>query len=211
MFALIEGLDDGRCLDRTKLDNRYRSVDGTFPAPNYVGCDPIAEALQGFHRGWGHGEKWIGEPARAVHYDIRAVDDTQVDLFVTSDGDLFKWLFDGGVWKYQRPYDLRAEGEFMVLEGGASLVAQREGRWTLFTGFNDDRTQVTPVAEVDGDEPLTVLDDVDNRRSFLLYKDVLYDTEGRSLERLPAGLDSVAKIREVWKAIRRQPPKEQPK
>jgi hypothetical protein len=80
----------------------------------------------------------------------------------------------------------------------------------IFSDFEHGGAKVTPVADVDANEPMTVVDDVDAKRSFLLLKDVLYDAEGREAERLPRGLDQVPRIREVWKVLRKHTPKDQP-
>jgi len=83
---LLAGPDDGRSsLDQAKMGGRYNSPDGA-PPPNYVGCGPVGQALQGFHREWKEGKGRVGEPARAVHYDVRALDDARVEMFLTADG-----------------------------------------------------------------------------------------------------------------------------
>jgi hypothetical protein len=173
---------------------------------------PASDALYGFLELTDDGYKRVapnGHPK--VVLDISSKGDTQLELFMTVDARLSKWFYDGAGWEHKRTYDVRVDGEFMVLEGGTALVGVRDKRLCVFIGFDTGETKITPVAEVDPNEPMTIVDDVENRRSFLLYKDVLYDAEGRSVERLPAGLDPVAKVREVWRAIRKQPPKVQPK
>jgi len=143
-----------------------------------------------------------------VHYDFRALDDESLDLVVAVDGRLSRWLFEGEEWRQRRTYNFRVDGEFMILEDGASLVAQREDRWCVFSGFEEGEAKVTPIVAVDGNEPMTVVDDVDAKRSFLHYRDGLYDAEGHVVERIPGGLNPVEKVRALAKAVRQQPQEE---
>jgi len=208
--AIVVKPDDGCSpFDSTKLGNRYTSPSDGGPPPHYVGCGPVAMALQGRHR-W-KGERGGGDPVKQVFLDIRALDDTQVELYMTGDGQLVKWLFDGATWKYIRTYDLRLNGEFMALEGDTMLVAVQDNRWCAFSGFEDGEAKVTPIAEVDDHEPMTVVDDVDAKRSFLHFKDTLYDAEGRAVQRIAAGLASAEKVRELANAVRKHRPNERGK
>jgi len=185
--ALIAGPDDGR----TALDSKRA------PSAAYVGCQPIGGALQGFHRGWREGVFRVGEPARVVHYDIRAIDEAQVELFVTADGELSKWLFDGKAWKNLRHYDLRVTGEFLVFDDGQSLVTEQDGQWAVIPDIEDAKAAFVAIAARVENEPLTLVEDKVERSHFFLHRDKLVDARGRELFSVRDARDHNERIRRV--------------
>ena len=173
---------------------------------------PVSDALYGFVELTNEGYKRVVRSRNPkVTFDFQPVADTQIWLFMTIDGRLSKWFYDGKEWAHKRTYDLQIDGEFMVLEGGTVLVAVQDNRWCAFSGFEDGEAKVAPIAEVDDHEPMTVVDDVDAKRSFLHFKDTLYDAEGRAVQRIPAGLGSAEKVRELANAVRKHRPNERGK
>ena len=168
-----------------------------MPFQSYGGCDPVGAALQGFHRGWREGIFRVGGLAKVVHYDIRAIDDTQVELFMTADGELSKWLFDGKTWKNERHYDLKVTGEFLVFDDGRALVTELDGEWSLIRDIETDDPAVGPFVDRVEAVPLTLVEDKIEKKNFFLHRDKLLDDTGRELFTVRASRDHTDRLRKV--------------
>ena len=215
--ALKAGPDDGGGAIDIEVARRIAPFTVGDRYVRRVPLGPIRAVYLGLS-GWKTGDEPLQEGLRAsgneaatVYYDFDVTQDVQMNFVMTIDGQLSAWLFDSERWTFTKTYDLRIDGEFMILEDGASLVAQREDRWCVFSGFDGGERKVTPIAEVDDHEPMTVVDDVDAKRSFLHFKDTLYDAEGRAVQRIAAGLGSAEKVRELANAVRKHRPNERGK
>jgi hypothetical protein len=205
--ALVAGPDDGRLpIDDSRIDPGFLQP-GALPPPNYVGCNPIGEALQGFHRGWKEGKNRVGDPAKVVHYDIRALDDTRVELYMTADGELWKWLFDGKTWERQRGYDFRVEGEFLVFDEGHSIIAEQDGKWCIVRDIGKENATCDPIVDRVEGEPLTLVEDKVEQKNFFLHRDRLLDDTGRELFTARASRDHTDRLHKVIDFVlsRRQP------
>ncbi len=195
--AVVVGPDDGRWpLDPNKVPGRFNESRG-FSAPNYVGCNPIGEALQGFHRGWREGKNRVGEPAKVVHYDIRALDDYRVELYMTADGELFKWLYDGKTWKYERDYAVKIPNEFLILGNGKSLLTDQDGGWCIVRDIEREDATFDPIVDRVEGEPLTLVEDKVEQKTFFLHRDRLLDDTGRELFTARASRDHTDRLRKV--------------
>lgn len=137
------------------------------------------------------------ERVQTFHYDFRAIDGIQLELFVTADGALSKWLFDGKTWKNEKFYDLQVTGEFMVWDRGESLVTERDGTWSLIRGIDRPNPVVRALVQrVDG-EPLILVDDTVKRTTLFLHRDQIFDDESREVRRLARDRQPSERIRDA--------------
>jgi len=165
--------------------------------PTYVGCAPIGDALTGLYIAWPDGKNRIREPAKVVHYDIRALDEARVELFMTADGDLFKWLYDGKTWRYQSNYAVKIPNEFLILGNGKSLVTDQDGGWCIVRDIEKEDATCDPIVERVESEPLTLIEDRVEQKNFFLHRDKLFDDTGRELFTARAIRDHTDRVRKV--------------
>jgi hypothetical protein len=154
----------------------------------------------------GEGINRVDSPAKQVHYDIRAINDESVELYMTADGELSKWLFDGKAWKNLKHYDLHVEGEFLVFDDGRSLVFERDGKWSTMRNIDDAAPAVRHLTDRAEDEPLILIEDTVGRTNHFIDRDGLLDVDGREVSRLRRASDR-DRIREAIQTViaRRQP------
>ena len=199
--ALAAGPDDGRWpLDDARILASFRTA-GRSASLDYGSCIPIRDALHGFHRGWGTEQPRSGDSAKVVHYDIRALDEKQVELYLTADGELYKWLYDGKAWKYGRVYPVPVANEFLVLENGKSLVTDQEGKWCLIRNIEDDNAKCEPLAERVEGQPLTLVEDRVEHTGYFLHRDRVLDDKGRTLATLRPSTNDTDRVRQAVDAV----------
>jgi hypothetical protein len=207
---LVAGPDDGRsAIDQKRLGNRFSSPNGS-PAPNYVGLSPVHAALMGFE-GWKIGDLPLGDGVQMskkghpkVSYDIHGLDASRIELYMTVDGKLSRWLFDGKEWTLRENYAIEIEGPFLVCEQGKSLVTARDGRWCLLKGIDTENPSVTPIIDVSETNPLRLIEDRSARKAFLELGGDLFDTSGKRIARIPKSVKPENRVREIVRNVRAQ-------
>ncbi len=178
---------------------------------NYTCLNPIRQKQTGL-MGWKEGDEDVrpglqmGTPPQMFNYDIRALDDVRIELYMTADGELARWLYDGKLsrwlndvksWKYQRKYDLRVSGEFLVCDEGRSIVAERDGRWSLIRNIENATPTVQAIVDRVEGEPLTVVEDKVEQKNFFLHRNALLDDNGREVFTARAVRDHTDRLRKV--------------
>jgi hypothetical protein len=172
------------------------TVAGGLGIPPYTHLRPICDTAK-----WKGADPEFPQGLRrhirtqVFHYDIQAIDDAQVELYMTADGALSKWLFDGMAWKKQSDYNLRIEGEFLVFDGGRSLVSARAGKWSVVRNFENPVIQII-TDRIEG-EPLTLIEDKVEQKDFFLHRNMLLDDRGRELFTVRAPRDHSDRLRKV--------------
>ncbi len=195
--ALVRGPDDGRWpLDNNKIPPGFQDQ-GRPLNLDYGSLAPLRDALQGFHRGWKEGKNYVGDPAKVVHYDIRALDDTRIELYMSADGELSRWLFNGTSWKNLRHYDVRVTGNFLVFGNGKSLVTDQDGRWSIVRDIEKENATCDPLVDRVEGEPLTLVEDRVEQKNFFLHGNVLLDDTGREFFTARAVRDHTDRLRKV--------------
>lgn len=200
--ALVAGPDDGRpALDLQKFKNLDEYVNYT----NYGSCVPIADIFTGLYFSW-EAKNRIKKPVKEVHYEIRVIDATTVELFMSADGELSRWVFDGKDWKNLKHYDFRMEGEFLVFDEGRSVVFQRDGKWAIMRNIDEATPVVRDLTDRVEDEPLILVEDRVSRYQHFIDRDRLLDADGREVSRLRRG-PARERIREAIDTVitRRRP------
>jgi len=181
--------------------------DAVRPESCYCGLDPVSSAWQRTIRDDAGQLKLLPDFPRAVFYDLYALDERRVDVFVSVDGQLAKWTFDGEKWQYDHGYQFRVIGPFLIVDGGKSIVAERDGKWSLIRGIERDEPDVRPLTERIEGEPLTLVEDKVEQKNFFLHRDRLLDDNGRELFIARASRDHTDRLRKVIDFVvsRRQP------
>lgn len=175
--ALVAGPDDGRVAANM---NKFQDLDAYASFTNYVSCAPICGAVTGLYVNW-NGKDTLSDPAKIVHYDIRALDENRVELFLTADAKLYKWLYDGKKWKNEALYPVRVDNEFLVLGDGKSLVTDQFGQWCIIRNVEDADAACEPIADRVESEPLTLVEDKVEQKNYFLHRDKFLDDRGREL------------------------------
>jgi hypothetical protein len=124
------------------------------------------------------------------------LDDTQVELFMTADGDLYKWLYDGKTWKYERDYAVRIPSEFLIFGNGKSLLTDQEGGWCIVRDIEKEDATCDPIVDRVEGEPLTLVEDRVEQKNFFLHRGLL-DDDGRELFTARAYRDHTDRLRKV--------------
>lgn len=206
--ALLDGPDDGRWpIEDDKIPVSFRDASKEKSLNLDYGCiAPVRDAIHGLHGTWKEGTNLNGDAAKAVYFDVRAINENTVELFMTADGELYKWLYDGRNWKNLKHYDLRVEGEFLVFDEGRSLVFQRDGKWATMRNIDEATPVVRDLADRVEDEPLILVEDRVSRTNHFIDRDRLLDQDGREISRLQRGL-ARDRIREAIETVitRRRP------
>lgn len=141
-----------------------------------------------------------------VFYDIQAVDKEKIELFLTVDGGLTKWLFNGKEWRILKHYDFRLEGEFLAFDQGRSLVFERDGKWSVMRNIDDADSEVRALVNRVENEPLILVEDIVSQTNHFIDRDRLVDENGKEIVRLRQG-GSRDRIRNAVQAVvdRRRP------
>lgn len=178
LAALVSRPDDGSgagALDPAEYED-----------PVYCSATPMHSALHGFHHGWKGGVSRKGDPARGIHYDLRAVDDSTIEWFMTVDGELWRWTYDGCggekkcEWKNPKVFPARITKPFLILSDGKSLITEREGDWCVVQNFEQE-TDCVPLFTQSPGEPLTVIEDKTQQSHYFLHANSVRDSTGREL------------------------------
>jgi hypothetical protein len=207
MHAFAVEPDDTRIFYNSRIEGLTK-IEG--PTMRIVGgmkdrhtwLSPIFSHQTGI-RGWKEGDEemrpglTIGAPPQVFQYDIRALDDVRIELYMTADGKLQRWLFDGEKWRLQKNYSVQIHGPFLVCKGGAAAVAEREGHWCLIEPLDADEPRARRIVQKVEDTPLVLVEDVFGRATFFEQQDKLYDERGVVRWSAPAVLDTPAKTKAI--------------
>lgn len=202
IHALVSRSNMVSALDRSRLDHRSVGPYGR-PAPNYGGLAPIGAAHLGLE-GWelgdepmGNGLHMCGKCIPVTHYDIRALDDSQVELFVTMNDKLSRWLFDGKKWTFRRNYPGTINGPFLICDEGNALVAEVDGHWCLVRGFDKQNAEVRQIVKKTDNEPLVLVEDLVARTNYFQLGGRLYDENGAGLWTVRRGQHSSTQFKSI--------------
>lgn len=201
--ALISGPDDGRdSLDRSKLGQGTDSPTG-LPPPNYIGLGPIRAAYMGLD-GWQVGDEPIqhglhtssnGIPV--VHYDVRALDDVRVELYMTVNGKLSRWLFDGEKWTLAKNYSAIINGPFLVCKEGNAIIAEKDAHWCIIEPLDNRNPAIRQIVKRVPGEPLVLVEDLIAGRNYFQQQGKLYDENAAAIWSMPVGLEGIARFKSV--------------
>ena len=154
----------------------------------YCSITPAKEALTGFMSLTDEGFERTMPPApHVVQYDIRAVNDTVIELFMTVDQRLTKWVYDGKQWKHLRNYPIEIKGEFLVCQDGRSLVTERDGNWSVVE-FEAAEPIFKAITERVPDQPLTLVEDTVEKQTYFEHRGDVFDKAGVKVWAAPSGL-----------------------
>ncbi len=201
--ALVSGPDDGRdSLDRSKLSQGSDSPTG-LPPPNYIGLGPIHAAYMEID-GWQVGDEPIqdglhgsSEGIPVVHYDVRALDDARVELYMTVNDKLSRWLFDGEKWTLAKNYSAIINGPFLVCKEGNAIVAEKDGHWCIIESLDNKNPEIRQIVKRVPDEPLVLVEDLAAGRNYFQQQGKLYDENAAATWSIPAGLKGNARFKAV--------------
>jgi len=154
----------------------------------YCDITPAKKALTGFMSLTDEGFERTMPPApHVVQYDIRAVNDTVIELFMTVDRHLAKWVYDGKQWKHLRNYPIEIKGEFLVCQDGRSLVTERDGNWSVVE-FEAAEPIFKAITERVPDQPLTLVEDTVEKQTYFEHRGDVFDKAGVKVWAAPSGL-----------------------
>ena len=139
----------------------------------------------------------IGPPPEVFHYDIRALDEVQLELYVTADGKLQRWLYDGQTWRLTMDYKFKLDGPFLVFHDGKSIVTQREKDWCVLSALDDQTPGVRRLMQKIDDTPLTLVEDVFAGKQYFEYRGKLYDESGGERLEIPPVANPPEKIKAI--------------
>ena len=201
--ALVSGPDDGRdSLDRSKLSQGSDSPTG-LPPPNYIGLGPIRAAYMGID-GWQVGDEPIQDGLHIsskeipiVHYDVRALDDARVELYMTVSDKLSRWLFDGEKWTLAKNYSAIINGPFLVYKEGNAIVAEKDGHWCIIESLDNKNPEIRQIVKRVPDEPLVLVEDLAAGRNYFQQQGKLYDENAAAIWSMPVGLEGNARFKAV--------------
>lgn len=145
---------------------------------------PVVNALSGF---------WVNDDGQSimlrsiphVDFDLYFASNGVLNLYVTVNSGLTYWTYDNKEWKYIRKYDFKVEGPFFVTDNGNSIVLQREGKWCVISGIESDETTIEPIAVVQKDVPLILIEDVTAKKQYLDLDGRVFDMKGMEIEHYP--------------------------
>lgn len=204
--ALISRADGRDCLDRSNLGPES-NLPGGLPAPNYIGIAPIRAAYMAFD-GWKIGDEPIQDGLHVsskgipvIHYDIRALNDVQIELYMTLDGKLSKWLYDGVKWTLREEFTVEIEGPFFVRGTGSSLVAERNGEWCVIGPLDAEDPEVIRIIEKDAKQPLFLIEDMHAKKDYFSQGNRLMDDRGRVIGNINAFAAPDDQLREVVERV----------
>jgi hypothetical protein len=174
----------------------------------YVGLSPMGALRMGI-TGWKEGDELmrngfkIGRSSPKIfHYDIRALDDTKFELYMSADRKLQLWLFDGKTWWLQKDYTVEFDGPFLVCNGGKAAVAEVDGSWCMIGPLADNKPRVVPIVEKKEDEALLLIEDVSASVCYFEQAGQVYDAKGKTVGTVQARTDMPAKIKTMSDLVR---------
>ena len=207
---LVVRPDDGRgAIDLTKAEERHRSISGSLP-PNYVGLTPMWAALMRIG-GWRIGDEPLCDGLRkstgaipTIHYDIRPLDDERIELYMTVNGKLSRWLFDGEKWTLRENYTVNIDAPFLIFNGGKGIVTKRENIWCLVGDLSEKQAKVQRIVKSSPDEPFTLVEDKVTGIDYFEYGGVLYDENGVDVCPIPRDADAATRLKAITEFVRSQ-------
>lgn len=178
------------------------------PRLDYTILAPIAWTRMGLE-GWKEGDGLVVDGLRAsqagipiVHYDVRALDDVRVELYMTVNGKFSKWVFDGKKWTLSTNYPRRINGPFLICNGGSALVAEVDGHWCLVRSFDKQTAEVSQIAKKTDNEPFVLVEDIVARKNYFQYKGTLYDENRVQVSAVPSGSNRLNQLKSVVDSVR---------
>ena len=100
-------------------------------------------------------------------------------------------------WKDPKFYDLHVDGDFLVFNGGRSLVTEVDEKWSVIRDIEDERSPLQAIIDRVEGEPLILLEDKVEQKNFFLHRDRLLDDTGRELFTVRAARDHTDRLRQV--------------
>lgn len=168
---------------------------------SYCVIEPVSRAWQRMVMDPSGNQRLLPEFPGEVFYDLRTVDEERLELFMTVDGQLSKWVFDGKSWNYDRSYNLQVFGPFLILDTGNSMVAQCNDAWSVIRYFEKQHAQCEPLTDGVNGAPLTLVEDKVARTNYFLHRDRLLDDKGRSLATLRRSDNETDRVRQAIDAV----------
>lgn len=207
--ALVTGPDWADALDRSKLGDPNDTSDG-LPAPNYASLSPIGAVNRGIE-GWEEGDALVKEGLHVLrsgvpvlHYDIRALDDARIELYMTVNGKLSRWLFERKMWTLQKYYTGEIEGKFLICDDGESIVAKRDGAWCLFGELEAKQPTIRRIVRSSLDEQLTLVEDKVTGINYFEYGGALHNENGVDVCPIPRDTDAASRLKAITEFVRSQ-------
>jgi hypothetical protein len=196
--ALVERDEFLDPLDRGSLPPA-RTSPKSWKAPHYVDIEPVHSAMVGVIPA---AERSGMHDASDIHYDIRALDAERLELYMTADGKLQRWLFDGKEWTLQKDYAAEIKGPFLVCGEGNAAVAECDGQWCLIEPLDADEPALHPIVPRVEDEALLVIEDRVTGKTYFEQGYTLYDDRGRILRALPRVPNTPTKVTVISDFVR---------
>lgn len=196
--ALVQRSEWSDCLERGELGDEIPSPK-SWPAPHYVDLDPIRAALL---KGMVVRNDLSAPKGSAIHYDIRALDATRIELYMTVNGKLSLWLFDGETWTLRHNYSISVDGPFLICDDGKSIVTKRKDDWCLLGELNAKQPKVQRIVKSSPDEPLTLVEDKMTGINYFEYGGALYDANGVDVCPIPRDADAATRLKVITEFVR---------
>ena len=203
--ALVIGTEGIGHVDDSKFDQSRRLplLDGKIARLDYTILAPIARVRMGFD-GWKEGDGLIADGLRVsrtgipvIHYDIRALDDVRVELYMTVNDKLSRWLFDGDKWTLSKNYSVTINGPFLVCKEGNTIVAEKDGHWCIIESLDKKNPEIRQIVKRVPDEPLVLVEDLVAGRNYFQQQGKLYDENAAVMWSMPVGLEGNARFKAV--------------
>ena len=137
----------------------------------------------------GEGPQWVrifSQWDPVVRYDIRAVEESIVELFITIDNALSTWRCDGTDWTHLRDYKQTIEGPFIVTRDGRFIITEVAGQWSLIGPLDEPGSRVVNIVAKNADEPLILVEDDAQTAKYFWLRDKLMDDTGQIVHTVSA-------------------------
>ncbi|MFA5780110.1 MAG: hypothetical protein WC947_08220 [Elusimicrobiota bacterium] len=172
---------------------------GHYP-PNYGKLDPVSFAYK--------------DPRiKKIWYDIRGIDKDTTELYLSIDGSVSVWLYDGGTkgtewkkardltaeteglyhlpegtgWKKTKNLSVKIEGPFRLLPAGDDAVVLEQGKWFVLEGILGDKVKRRELPILDGNRTVMLLINMDKKETLLLQNEIV-TLKGEVVKQPPWGL-----------------------
>jgi hypothetical protein len=123
-------------------------------------------------------------PADAF-FDIRAVNEFTIELYLTADGRLSVWTFDGSEWVFQRVLPPQIHGVFRICHNGTAAVAVRDEHWCLISPLDSETPEVIPLAPANDSDRLWIVEDTVKKETFFVNGNAMLTMEGKQITSVP--------------------------
>lgn len=200
---------------RTPIEVSF--IEGTMMRVGQIGeveLTPIQEYAAGAI-GWNVGDMVRRPGLRTqvrpvdLHYDLHPIVEGRLDLYVTVDGDLYRWLFDktigsgkqwsfGDAWQLEAKYDFKLQGPFLFLGTiGKGVVAERDGQWSVIGPLDAEEPDARVIVARDQELPLNLVEDVHAKKDYFRQGKRLFDDRGRFIAAINTLAGHDDQLREV--------------